>query len=104
MNFRNKTFLPGSWTTSTLGELCEKPEYGWTTSASKAGNMKLRRTTDLSGGIVDWESVPYCRDNPTDARHYRLHRGDIVISRAGSVGFSFLIGDCPDAARGSELR
>ncbi len=99
----NKDGQPQGWITSTLGEICEKPEYGWTTKAAKTGDLKLLRTTDLSGGSVDWASVPFCSEKPTDGGRYRLHPGEIVISRAGSVGFSFLIGDCPEAVFASYL-
>jgi len=72
----------------TLGSVCSKPQYGWTTSAAESGEIKLLRTTDITSGQIDWDSVPYCRDAPPDPEKYLLEDGDIVISRAGSVGMS----------------
>ena len=96
--------LPDGWASTTLGELCLKPQYGWTTKATgNEGKAKLLRTTDLSRGRVEWETVPYCSDEPKELVKYLLEEGDIVISRAGSVGLSALIGPCPEAVFASYL-
>lgn len=79
------------WEVATLGELCSKPQYGWTTRASAAGTVKYLRTTDITRGSVDWATVPYCEEVPADVEKFLLVEGDIVISRAGSVGVSRLI-------------
>jgi type I restriction enzyme S subunit len=93
------TDLPPGWEWTTLGEVCERPEYGWTTSAAKDGHgPKLLRTTDISTGSIDWNRVPGCRDNPVNLDRYLLSCGDIVVSRAGSVGISAIIGSTPDPA------
>ncbi len=84
--------LPERWVWSTLGDVSEKPQYGWTTKANhETGKLKLIRTTDITSGFVDWSSVPYCTEEPEDVEKYLVESGDILISRAGSVGVSFLI-------------
>ncbi len=83
--------LPENWQWATIGEVCTKPQYGYTTKASKKGRLKLLRTTDITAGTINWREVPYCHDNPDDPEKYLLKDGDIVISRAGSVGYSILI-------------
>jgi type I restriction enzyme S subunit len=84
--------LPEGWVMSTLGEICSKPQYGWTTKANhEKGRLKLLRTTDITSGIVDWDTVPYCTDEPEDIDKYLIQSGDILISRAGSIGVSYLI-------------
>ncbi len=40
--------IPETWISSTLGSVCEKPQYGWTTKATDSGNLKLLRTTDIT--------------------------------------------------------
>src|SRR5437667_10084502 len=83
--------LPEGWAHVRLGELCMPPQYGWTTSADKNGKgLKLLRTTDISSGPVDWSTVPACQAEPDDSEKYLLKSGDILISRAGSVGISYL--------------
>jgi type I restriction enzyme, S subunit len=81
----------------TLGDVCTKPQYGWTTSAATSGSIKLLRTTDITRGKIDWSTVPFCRDAPPDVDKYLLEDGDIVISRAGSVGVSYRVA-APDRA------
>ena len=96
--------LPDGWVMTTLGDLCLQPEYGWTTKATaNEGKAKLLRTTDISRGRLEWETVPYCAKEPKELVKYLLEEGDIVISRAGSVGLSALIGPCPEAVFASYL-
>ena len=83
--------LPEGWVWARLGDVCQGPQYGWTTSASQTGRLKLLRTTDISNGRCDWSTVPACRTEPDEPEKYLLEDGDIVISRAGSVGKSFII-------------
>jgi len=83
--------LPEGWAWTTLGAIALEPQYGWTTSAVETGSLRLLRTTDITTGKVDWNSVPFCKDEPPNVAKYLLHEGDIVISRAGSVGYSYLV-------------
>jgi type I restriction enzyme S subunit len=84
--------LPGGWAWTTLGDVCNKPQYGWTTKADKErGEIKLLRTTDITSGDIDWSTVPFCTEIPEDLDKYLVEPGDIVISRAGSVGVSYLL-------------
>ena len=84
--------LPASWTLETLGSLCEKSQYGWTTKADKAGSgVKFLRTTDITPGVVDWSSAPYCVEAPSDLEKYLIKDGDILISRTGSIGVNYLV-------------
>ncbi len=89
------TELPNGWHLTTIGEVCEKPKYGWTTSASDIGEVKLLRTTDLTHGPITWETVPFCKEIPKTVADYLVHPNDIFISRAGSVGVSVLVKDAP---------
>jgi len=85
--------MKSNWQTKKLKEVSTKPQYGWTTKADKPGlnKVKLLRTTDITKKIVDWETVPTCTDEPSDISKYLLNEGDILISRAGSVGVSYLV-------------
>jgi type I restriction enzyme, S subunit len=96
--------LPNGWTMTTLGDVCDRPEYGWTTRASnEISGLKFLRTTDISRGPVEWTAVPHCEQDPPDPDRFLLSTGDIVISRAGSVGLSALIEQCPPAVFASYL-
>lgn len=96
---------PKSWELSSIGELCEPSQYGWTTKASLTSttSIKILRTTDISGDKINWETVPYCSEVPDDLSRYLLRPNDIVISRAGSIGLSALITNPDDAVFASYL-
>jgi type I restriction enzyme S subunit len=89
--------LPNNWIAVTLGELCSKPQYGFTTKSTAEGKVKYLRTTDLTSGKITWDKVPFCITEPDDER-YQLEDNDIVISRAGSVGFHCLVKNPPTQA------
>jgi type I restriction enzyme S subunit len=96
--------LPEGWAVAKIEELCFPPQYGWTTSADKASTgLKMLRTTDISSGRVDWSTVPSCAQEPDDPEKYLLAPGDILVSRAGSVGLSYLVKDSPGAIFASYL-
>ncbi|HAS6440127.1 TPA: restriction endonuclease subunit S [Vibrio parahaemolyticus] len=86
-----KQQLPANWAWSTIGDICKPPQYGWTTKAQDSGLVKLLRTTDITSGKIKWDQVPYCNEVPGELEKYLLRDGDIVVSRAGSVGVSHLV-------------
>lgn len=83
--------LPPNWSWVKLGDVSEPPQYGYTTSASNGGDLKFLRTTDITSGHIEWDSVPFCKVNPKEVDKYILKENDVVISRAGSVGYSLLL-------------
>ncbi|WP_427501103.1 restriction endonuclease subunit S [Methylomonas sp. MED-D] len=85
---------PNGWIVVALGDLCSKPQYGFTTKSTVEGTVKYLRTTDLTSGKINWDKVPFCITEPDDER-YQLEDNDIVISRAGSVGFHCLVKQPP---------
>ena len=95
--------LPNGWEWTRLQEVCSTPQYGWTTKATTDGKLHLLRTTDITAGNVNWEKVPFCLEEPLDKEKYLLKTGDIVISRAGSVGYSYLVKNPQNAVFASYL-
>jgi type I restriction enzyme S subunit len=84
--------LPSSWVLTSLGDIAEHPQYGFTTSSRQHGTVKLLRITDISSGRVDWSTVPFCEDVPENLEKYILRLFDIVVARSGAtVGSSFII-------------
>lgn len=84
--------IPESWKWVRLGSLAKKVHYGYTASATEYGNAKMLRITDIQGGRVNWESVPYCEIEENKIEQYKLNDNDIVIARTGgTVGKSFKI-------------
>lgn len=85
--------FPKGWAETTLGQICSKPQYGWTCRAAKNGKIKYLRTSDISEGKIDWQSVPYCEEIPDDVEKYQVYPDDILVARAGSVGVSHRVRD-----------
>jgi len=97
----NKIFEEGKlkgWEDVNVGDVCEKPQYGYTESAKlEAIGPKFLRITDIQNGNVNWENVPYCFCD--DVGKYQLKNGDIVFARTGAtVGKSYLIKNSPENA------
>jgi type I restriction enzyme S subunit len=101
----HKSKLPERWVWCRLGEICSKPQYGWTASARQEYNkVKILRTSDVSSGTIDWNNVPFPDRLPEEIDKYKLSPGDILIARAGSVGVSIEVeGNLPNAVFGSYL-
>lgn len=75
-----------------LSEICTDISYGYTASAtSKEIGPKFLRITDIQGGTVSWDHVPFCEISKNDAHKYLLKKGDIVIARTGnSTGENYI--------------
>ena len=80
------------WDTACLDELSDFIQYGYTASASPRGQVRMVRITDIQGGDVDWEDVPFCNIEHSDESKYLLQAGDILIARTGAtVGKSYIV-------------
>lgn len=57
--------IPNDWQMKTLREIAEKPQSGYTESASgDAVGPRFLRTTDINKTPwVDWNAAPYCSTN-----------------------------------------
>jgi type I restriction enzyme S subunit len=90
------TQLPNGWRWVRLGEVCSKPQYGLTQSAStKPVGPKFLRITDITSRSIDWEKVPYCRISQHELDKYKLDEGDLLFARSGSIGATILIKEKP---------
>lgn len=101
MNF-NKM---GNWKTYKLGDISKDIAYGYTASATTEPlGTKFLRITDIQGGSVNWNDVPYCEIDDQKKGQYQLEIGDIVIARTGnSTGENTIIRDDVDAVFASYL-
>lgn len=91
------------WTEAKVGDLCERPQYGYTASAAiEPVGPKFLRITDIQNGQVNWDTVPFC--HCSDSEQYVLKSNDLVFARTGATtGKSFLIRNCPKAVFASYL-
>ena len=92
--------LAQGWKKEKIASLCQKPQYGYTSKSENRqnNNPKYFRTTDITKEKFDWDSVPYCIAPVKNEERYLIKKGDIFITRAGSVGENILIKDIPPRA------
>ena len=97
--------IPEGWEVKGLGEVCHKPQYGYTASASDENvGPKFLRITDLNKKAwIDWGEVPYCQITHDDWSKYRLRQGDIVIARMADPGHGCMIESDQEAVFASYL-
>lgn len=99
-------WVPEGWEVRNLGDLIEKPDYGFTASASinKVGPKFLRITDITDEGRVEWNTVPHCLATKKETQKYQLKNGDILIARIGATtGKSYRVHQCPEAIFASYL-
>ena len=89
--------LPQGWRWVRLGDVTEKPQYGYTRAAVlNPIGPKFLRISDIQNGVVDWEQVPYCDCNAYTLAKYKLASGDILFARSGATtGKTFLVRELP---------
>lgn len=92
--------LPKGWKRERLGLLSKKLQYGYTSKSQNNSNDNplYLRTTDFSIRDLNWDKVPYCCSAVKDEKKYLIEEGDILITRAGSIGKNVLIDVKPPRA------
>ena len=97
--------IPEGWEVKTLGELCHKPQYGYTQSAKNEPiGPKFLRITDFNKKAwIEWESVPHCEITEKDFDKYHLKEGDVLIARMADPGHGCIIEEEHDAVFASYL-
>ena len=97
--------IPEGWAARTLGNLCLKPQYGYTASAKDHPvGPKFLRITDINKKAwIDWKSVPYCEASEGEFEKYRVHSGDVLIARMADPGHGVVIEEDLEAVFASYL-
>jgi len=97
--------IPEHWDVVRLGEVWQKPQYGFTAGATNQRvGPKFLRITDIQNSQVNWNTVPYCEIGNELLNRYRLEAGDLLFARIGATtGKSLLIRECPEAIFASYL-
>lgn len=89
--------IPQEWDLRNIEQICQKPQYGFTESASFVHDgPKFLRITDIQDGAVNWNSVPFCNCSKEILEKYKLTSGDILFARTGATtGKSFIVKNPP---------
>ena len=97
--------IPAGWTVKTLGDLCHKPQYGYTASAkSEPVGPRFLRITDINKeSWVSWSRVPHSEATDDELSKYRLAKGDVLIARMADPGHGILVEEDVEAVFASYL-
>ena len=97
--------IPAGWNVKRLGELCDKPQYGYTASAqADAVGPKFLRITDINKiPWIEWASVPYCAASEQDSSKFRVRIGDVLIARMADPGHGVMVEEDLEAVFASYL-
>ena len=96
--------LPIGWKWSTITDLLDRLQYGYTAKAKPDLNgTKFLRITDIQELGVDWDAVPGCEITTENMEKYRLFDGDIVFARSGSIEKAWRVSASPNAVFASYL-
>ncbi len=97
--------IPEAWEVETLGDLCERPQYGYTASAqSDSIGPKFLRITDINKiPWIEWAKVPYCVASAQDRAKFRVRKGDLLIARMADPGHGVMVEEDLDAVFASYL-
>lgn len=97
--------IPNGWRVTKIKSESLNIQYGYTQSASKEKiGPQFLRITDIRGGKINWNSVPFCKISEKDFQKYQIKPGDIFVARTGaSTGENIYIIDAPKSVFASFL-
>jgi type I restriction enzyme, S subunit len=89
-----KDGVPEKWTKTTISDLCDSVNYGYTASATaEPVGPKFLRITDIVPDVINWSSVPFCSIPENKKEQFLLKEGDVVVARTGATtGYAKRIG------------
>ena len=78
-------YIPEGWEVKEIRERTKTIQYGLTQSASEEEcGPRFLRITDIRGGEIKWNQVPYCETSPDQFEKYKINDGDIFVARTGA--------------------
>lgn len=71
------------WKWQTLGELCNRVEYGSSEKSKSEGKMPVLRMGNIQNGKLNWDNLVFTDDEDQIAR-YELKHNDVLFNRTNS--------------------
>jgi type I restriction enzyme S subunit len=105
-NITKLPLLPDAWTWANIGQLRVFSLYGPRFSSDDYADdgYVVLRTSDISeSGKVDTTKAPRLRLSAEDFEKYRAQRGDLLVTRTGSLGTLAIFDDDVEAIPGAYL-
>ena len=91
--------IPESWKWVRWGNLSFSIQYGYNAPAKKSGRIRMVRISDIQGGKVIWDSIPFCVIKEEEIPTYLLSSNVILFARTGgTVGKSYIVKEIPEEA------
>lgn len=75
--------LSKQWDWKTLGEVCEKVEYGTSTKSQPQGRVAVLRMGNIQDRKLDWGNLVYS-DDADEISKYKLKHNDVLFNRTNS--------------------
>ena len=75
--------LSKKWKWKTLGDLCDRVEYGSSAKSKKVGDVPVLRMGNIQDGKFDWEKLVYS-DDKAEIKKYLLKHNDVLFNRTNS--------------------
>lgn len=78
------TSIRATWKQTTVGEVCDRFEYGTSAKSQPIGCIPVLRMGNLQDGEIDWTNLVYT-DDDGDIQKLALRTGDVLFNRTNSV-------------------
>ncbi|MDA1014010.1 MAG: restriction endonuclease subunit S [Planctomycetota bacterium] len=79
----NAVLRSKKWRWKTLGDLCDRVEYGSSAKSKAEGKVPVLRMGNIQDGTLDWEKLVYTDDKDEIAK-YLLKHNDVLFNRTNS--------------------
>ena len=81
--YLSSMLLSKRWQWKTIGDVCEKVEYGSSAKSKVEGSVPVLRMGNIQDGYLDWEKLLYS-DDRAEIEKYSLRKGDVLFNRTNS--------------------
>lgn len=82
-SYLQSIFADERWERKTIGEVCERVEYGSSTKSKKIGAIAVLRMGNIQNGRFTWDKLVYS-DDVNDNKQYLLKHNDVLFNRTNS--------------------
>lgn len=82
-SYLQKVLSDKKWETKTIGDVCEKVEYGSSSKSKEVGKIAVLRMGNIQNGRFVWDKLVYS-DDEEDNKQYLLKYNDVLFNRTNS--------------------
>lgn len=81
--YLHSTLTDKKWERKTIGDVCEKVEYGSASKSKVIGKIAVLRMGNIQNGRFIWDKLVYS-DNEEENKQYLLRYNDVLFNRTNS--------------------